>query len=318
MENRIDRRHYIRAYLRNLAIRSFWKTVGIERYRRKVYNGKKVMDVAAANDHIYKALLGPGPFMVSRFGAVELRSMVYAVEYSLGMRKGFPDYIKKAMTLNAGFFPADDRSLVRFGKLLWESAGNVDLYGVWYNFMEDFMIQSACPDAEVAELEALEPYRAASPWSKALQGKRVLVVHPFEDSIRLQYGRKDMLFENKDVLPDFTLMTYKAVQSNAGATTEYEDWFEALHKMYDDICRLDFEVAIIGCGAYGMPLASMVKDMGKKVVHLAGATQIMFGIRGARWDRRPEMQGYFNDYWIRPAETERPKDAGKVEGACYW
>ena len=77
-------------------------------------------------------------------------------------------------------------------------------------------------------------------------------------------------------------------------------------------------MAIVGGGAYVLPLAAKIKAMQKQVIHLAGATQIMFGIRGARWDVRPEMQRFFNESWIRPSESERPKDAQSVEGACYW
>ena len=61
-----------------------------------------------------------------------------------------------------------------------------------------------------------------------------------------------------------------------------------------------------------------IKKLNKQVIHLAGATQILFGIRGKRWDIRPEMQQYFNEHWTRPLESERPKDAQKVEGGCYW
>ena len=85
-----------------------------------------------------------------------------------------------------------------------------------------------------------------------------------------------------------------------------------------DIKQIDFDIAIVGCGAYGLPLAAKIKEIGKQAIHLAGATQILFGIRGARWDVRPEMQKYFNEYWIRPSDSERPKDAQSVEGACYW
>ena len=45
-----------------------------------------------------------------------------------------------------------------------------------------------------------------------------------------------------------------------------------------------FDVAIIGCGAYGMPLAAMLKQAGKQAIHLGGATQLLFGIKGKRWE----------------------------------
>ena len=55
-------------------------------------------------------------------------------------------------------------------------------------------------------------------------------------------------------------------------------------------------------GAYGMLLA--------------GATQILFGIMGKRWENTTRHA--VNEYWVRPLEEETPKNAGKVEGGCYW
>lgn len=306
------------AWVRNVWWCSLRKVMGHGRFRRDRYYGKAIKGVEAANRQIYEALMSDKPFLAARFGDAELRALVYTLEHDLGLRKHFPEYIRRVMHKNAGFFPATEDNLLRFGRLLFKSAAQVDMYGVWYNLMEDFVIHQQNSQAELVRLTALEPYRSKQPWSRALKGKKVLVVHPFEESIRSQFKVKDHLFANKDVLPDFELLTYKAVQTNAGGTCQYGDWFEALDAMYDDICQMNFDVAIVGCGAYGLPLAAKLKDMGKQVIHLAGATQILFGIRGARWDVRPDMQKYFNEYWVRPAESEKPKDAAAVENGCYW
>ena len=276
------------------------------------------MTVDETNDYIYESIIAGKPFLAARFGDAELRTLVYCMENQLGLRKGFPSYIKRVMHMNAGFFPANDDSLLLFGEILRHSAEKVDMYGVWYNLLEDYVINQCAPSAVVAELEALEPYRSKRPWSRALKGKRVLVVHPFEKSIQTQFEKRRVLFDNQDVLPDFSLFTYKAVQTNAGGESDYASWFEAFDAMKSDIEKIDFDVAIVGCGSYGLPLAAYIKEMGKIVIHLAGATQIMFGIRGARWDVRPEMQSLFNANWIRPDASEKPKNASMVEGACYW
>ena len=88
--------------------------------------------------------------------------------------------------------------------------------------------------------------------------------------------------------------------------------------MKRDIENLDFDIAIIGAGPYGFLLASHVKKMGKKAVHLAGATQILFGIKGKRWEGKPFFQSLFNEYWVRPDESEKPAGFKKVESGCYW
>ena len=148
--------------------------------------------------------------------------------------------------------------------------------------------------------------------------KKNLVVHPFEKTIKRQYQIHDKLFENPDILPDFKLITLKAVQSIAGETVPYATWFEALQSMEDKIKTIDFDIAIIGCGAYGLPLASFIKTLGKKAVHLGGATQLLFGIKGKRWEEREDFKKLFNEYWTHPLPDDTPSHFKRVESGCYW
>ena len=154
-------------------------------------------------------------------------------------------------------------------------------------------------------------------------------MHPFVETIKSQYARRDKIFENPDILPEYELKTLRAVQSNAGAEVPYNDWFEALKWMEDEIAKIDFDICILGCGAYGLPLAATIKRMGKKAIHMGGGSQLLFGIKGKRWEDKkygwpdyPNMRcdyyTLFNDYWVRPSTTEIPINAEKVEGGCYW
>jgi len=162
-----------------------------------------------------------------------------------------------------------------------------------------------------------QPYLHSNPWTKSLEGKKVLVIHPFASTIESQYkNHRELIFENKDILPEFELITFKAVQSMAGTKTEFDTWFDAYHWMCDQIKDIDFEVAIIGCGAYGLPLAAYVKSLGKKAIHLAGATQILFGIKGNRWDSIPFFQGLYNDSWVRCSPQDVPTSPAKYQ--AYW
>lgn len=314
----MQRERYLLAKSRNLFLCGVRKIVSREHFRRTRYYGQRIMECDETNDWIRKRLQSGEPFLVSRFGDAELRAVMFYLENELHLREGFPEKIKTVMHRNAGFFPATDENLMRYGKMMLDAAAQVDLFAVWYNLMEDYVIHTYGNAERIAHLEAIEPYLSKNPWSSALKGKKVLVVHPFSDSIEKQYRVRDQLFSDPCVLPDFQLLTYRTVQTNAGGETHYSDWFAALEGMFSEIRDLHFDVAIVGCGSYGMPLAAGIKGLGKQVIHLAGATQILFGIRGARWDARPYMQKFFNENWIRPSAAERPKNADLVEGACYW
>ena len=166
-------------------------------------------------------------------------------------------------------------------------------------------------------LPGLEPFWAAQPWSRALKDKKVVVVHPFAESILKQYKKRKLLFENDDILPDFDLRVVQAVQSINGQNTDYNNWFEALDYMETEIFKKDFDICLLGCGAYGFVLAANIKKKGRKAVHLGGSLQLLFGIKGKRWDDGDHSR-FYNEHWIRPNENEIPVNATKIEGACYW
>ena len=194
---------------------------------------------------------------------------------------------------------------------------DVDILGSWLN-NESFFFEEL-KNAKRIVLEDMEPFFTTNPWTKALEGKKVLVVHPFAKSIVKQYKKRELIFEN-NLLPKFELKAIKAVQSLGGQHPDFKDWFEALNFMKQKIDSTDYDICIIGAGAYGFPLAAHVKRQGKKSIHLAGVTQLLFGIKGKRWENYivwPYMN-LFNEHWVRPDDSEKPKTAKKVEEACYW
>jgi hypothetical protein len=256
--------------------------------------------------------------MAGRLGSTELDTIVHSLAVKFGIRKHLKQSKISTITNLSGFFPGTQEDVLRFSDLMLGLTSQVDLLAVWSLIMEDYVIDTYAPQTRICQLESVGPYRHKDPWSKALAGKKVLVIHPFEESILRQYEKRKLLFEDKDVLPDFELKTIKAVQTIAGEKSEFANWFEALDYMYDKAMATDFDVAIIGCGAYGFPLAAMVKKRGKQAVHMGGGVQILFGIKGSRWDTDPFTSKLYNDHWVRPDESETPKNANSVEGGCYW
>lgn len=193
----------------------------------------------------------------------------------------------------------------------------VDLLGEWNLPMEEYFINYYFnkENLKITRLTFLDPWSAHNPWSASLKQKRVLVISPFVKSIRNQYVKRNKLFENQEILPEFTLLTLKAVQTIAGEIdNRFENWFEALEYMFVKAMEIDFDVAIIGCGAYGMPLALKLKKEGKIAIHLGGSTQMMFGVYGQRW----ENSGLINPHWVKPLEEETPQRKDAVENGCYW
>lgn len=93
-------------------------------------------------------------------------------------------------------------------------------------------------------LHYIDPFRCPEhPWTEALEGKRVLVIHPQAELIRSQYEKRERLFPGTKILPEFTLIVQKAVQTNAGEVDErYANWFEALEDMYEKAMQEEFDL----------------------------------------------------------------------------
>lgn len=268
----------------------------------------RILSPANGNALIASSLADGSPLMVSRFGDVEAEC-VY--EYLAGSYQRSPNRVSVA-----GLFPISKETLDKFSQLFLESSKAIDILGVWFQQGEPEIIRNSCPTAALMPLNALEPYFHDIPWSTMLEGKRVLVVHPFPQSISEQYRNcRQFLFQNQAVLPEFELVTLKAVQSFGGTKTEFDTWFDAYSWMCDRIQEQEFDAAILGCGAYGLPLAAYTKSLGKQAIHLGGATQLLFGIRGKRWDSSPFYQSFYNEHWTRPKSEETPKNIPKYS---YW
>lgn len=312
--------------------------------RRKFYAPECDCDRQSSNDKIYKLLASGKPCMIARFGTVEINCITnYLCVHSDKSYWGriidfitdntytpwWYDKIFFHLCNNAGVIEADQEVAERFSERYLQDIPEIDLLAC-HQYYEKFM--PLRDDILRVQLEMLYPFFVKRPWTRILKGKKVLVVHPFADTIRSQYQKRELLFDNPDILPEFELKTLKAVQTIAGTKSEFSSWFEALKYMENEIDKIDFDIAIIGCGAYGLPLAAHVKRIGKQAVHMAGGTQLLFGILGKRWTER--YQGFwhyrpdidisldyhplFNEYWVSPSQNEKPKGSEKVEDSCYW
>jgi hypothetical protein len=266
--------------------------------------------------------------------------------------KEYTRKIKYAISNNAGFFPVDDSALDTFSRMYLDNMKNADVMETYLFQFEDVIFNHYCPDAELIHPTCLEPFWYTNPWSSRLAGKKVLVIYPFAESIQKQYAEKrQILFASPDILPEFDLKTLKTVQSAAGTKVDYSTWFDAyrykplkgrpddvatipevqdsdalksalvkINNMCDKIINTDFDICLIGAGAYGLPLASFAKNLGKQAVHMGGVTQILFGIKGKRWEElyADTIALLFNEHWVRPMESETPVNKDRVENGCYW
>lgn len=287
-----------------------------------------------ANDYLKVAIINnKNGLMVTKFGTIELNAVCCCKRQKQGYRiSDYKDYIFgkgciypnesiKALNINAGFFPIDLQLQNEYTQLVLNDTKDIDILGSYVN-QESYLKQELEHCKKIDIYGYCAPFAWNNPWTEALEGKKVLVVHPFTESIKKQYEKRKYLFEDERVLPEFKeLILVKAVQSIAdnGKNTGFDTWFDALKYMEKEIDSKDYDIALIGCGAYGMNLAAHCKRNGKIAIHMASWVQMLFGIYGDRWvNQQPEYKNLINKYWVRPMESERPNGVEKVENAAYW
>ena len=285
------------------------------------YNGKRIIARDEANKIIGDAIEAGKPFMAGRYGSVELGATWIARDDGKGFMYPYRKQLA-ALCSNAGFFPEDKRMMLKFAEIMREATYQVNLMGVWFNLMEEWILKTYGNNPDYTRLGFLEPLFSSCPWSAKLEGKKVLVIHPFDKTIQAQYKKRELLFPGTNILPEFELITQRAVQTIACNKDErFATWFEALDYMFNEAMKKDFDVAIIGCGAYGFPLATKIKQAGKIAVHMGGSTQILFGIKGKRWEIMGMSDERWkklldNPAWVRP--EEKPEGFKTIENGCYW
>lgn len=293
--------------------------IRLRQLRRLPGTGAPLVDVGPL---LEQAIVQARPYAAGKIGAVELRGLRHHFSRVADRDRGvaprrYPVDVADALFLNAGVFPRNDDAFDRFGACYLEAVRDMDALAQWFNAGERQILRRECPRASLVMLPSLEPFLSATPWSMALEGRRVLVVHPFTATIRRQHRRRTDLWEDGRVLPDFELLTLRAPLSAGLVPPEHPTWTGALAALTDRMDALNYDVAIIGAGAFSLPLAVHAKRRGAVGIHLGGAVQILWGIIGTRWEEGG-FQRFFRESWVRPGADETPEGVAKIERAAYW
>jgi hypothetical protein len=285
---------------------------------RAKYFGTRILSPQEGNDLLASSIHQPAA--IGKIGASEMGALRHYWRHADS--SGHCESWGRHATLlhrNAGVYPPRAPIFSRFCRVFAQALTHVDVLAVWFNFGENAMRQRFASKATLTSLRGLEPYYHARPWSQHLAGKRVLVVSPFADTIQAQYHRREQFWRAKpEVLPQFQLATLRSPLSAFLTAPKYPDWFTALDVIREQMATLTFDVAIVGAGAWSIPLVAHAKSLGAWAIHLGGATQILFGVKGKAWEKNEQIAAFFNEAWTRPSAVETPQGIQKIESGRYW
>lgn len=259
------------------------------------------------------------PFFLGRFGGVEARIID---EILLQRRIEASQKSLEQAKFNAGIIPPNRLTLKRFSVETLAAGMMLDILAIW-SYESQIKVANFVNINKYTELNFINPLWSfksddLDPWTKYLDGKKVLVIHPFIDSLSVQLENINNIENiNKIWSKNTDFILYKPAVTFAGEGVGL-NWYDELLRMKNDIAALDFDVALIGAGAYGLSLGAFVKGLGKKAFHLGGILQLLFGIIGSRWEKDSFYNSLMGNGWVRPMEHEIPRFHHRIDKSSYW
>lgn len=271
-------------------------------------------EINKANELLKEWIALGKPFAVTRNGMEETAMFVSLAKTDI---IGGDSFLKHDMSAS---FNKEKEQLMQYYDILKGVYQDSDIICVWHTLcMEEYVMSRYGRNAIKTRVELVHAFNVPGCWIQALKGKKVLVVSPFSDTIESQYPKRELLHKEKDTLPEITLSTVKAVWwYSHGRDPRFQTWFEVLDYMFEECMKQDFDVALLSCGTFGAPLAVRLKRAGKQAVQMGGGLQLLFGIKGKRWD---DVPGLYNEYWVRlPEETKfgNVNVLDQTPGGAYW
>lgn len=279
------------------------------------------------SDGIATALSKKKGYLVGRNGTIELEALLTYAEKSFLFQQQ-----AKILEKHAGVYPVTDLSIRTWVRDTTAAIRSTDLLVAgWFAPLaqeERVYLSKLGKSLAFLPLRALEPYYVPQElmWTRFLQFRRVAIVSAFAKTAMQQLEkRKDIWGERAvSLLPEATYIPiqtgYAPVLANgrAGWPGNPDSWQGAVEDIVQRVLESNAEIVLIGCGGLGMILGHRLKETGKVCIVMGGAIQVLFGIKGNRWQNHPIISRFWNDAWVYPSEDETPAGSSSIENGCYW
>jgi len=244
------------------------------------------------------------------------RKMTFGIP-SLSWKKA-----SQRLFLESGVFPKTRKQFDEFIEIYQKSIAGLDGITLWQEdpFLSAFEHEIAakhCPLALKLQSTVFWPF-SVLPF---LSDLKWLVVSPFVRSMQKQLPNMKNIFKKfswADSIEGIqrSCQFVRCPLFSYMEPSPFQTWSQGLEKLLEQILVHEFDLAIVGAGAWSLPLVTEIKNAGRKAMHFGGATQLFFGIRGKRWDHY--IYDHLNEYWIRPLPGDTPKGHKVKEDGCYW
>lgn len=152
---------------------------------------------------------------------------------------------------------------------------------------------------------------------KMMDNKKVLAISSFDGLIKKQFesGNLKKIYKNYPNIIQLETVKSPYCFHNNGP---HENYFETLDYLFDQIKNTDFDIAVLGCGAYGHMLCHKIHtELKKDAIYVGGSIQTLFGIISSREKEHGKI--VYDENWISEIPKEyRPNNYKLIENGCYW
>lgn len=274
-----------------------------------------IPDINSSNKIVTDLLNDDKPFHVARL-AGSLSTMCMYIN-----KKQNPPaiHVKNAVT-NDGMYYNEPSDLLRIAELYTNGICSADYLACFPSLVveEQKYFLDKFKHIKPVHNRCLEPfYTDDTPWSKNLSGKKILVVTSHINSIAKQIQNNRLPDVWSD---DQEFVLYKSYNTLAGNRL-HSDCIETFNMMKSEISELEFDLAVLGCGGYGLMLGDFIKNnLNKSSIYIGGAIQLLFGVMGSRWLNNSLVRSKLKNFtdFIEPVEEDRINNYQSIENGCYW
>lgn len=282
-----------------------------------------MISLEESNNKIINLIKSDTPFLITKLG---YNTEGYLVHNYIKNKIIDGNYVSD-LSRNTGIYNLSSDNIKEYCNMYNDSIVNTDLFGTYKLLLNDIQNYFITENNLISiDSNILEPYYCninnIVPWTHYLVNKKVLIIHPFIDSIKIQLSNNFTFFKEQPIfMEEQQFEFYKTYQTNGGNFI-HSNWKETLEIMCKEISKINFDIALVACGGYSLLICNYIKtELNKSSIYMGGTLQLLFGVIGNRWINDPFIKSLINENnskFIRPNKNEQINNYEIIENGCYW
>lgn len=280
--------------------------------------------------HIYRMSINQyckDPYFIGRLSGNETRLAQCVHE------KNIPGFLIRQLKDGAGINFVNKKDIFDYTNEYISSCINTTTLCHWGNHKNSCMAQqgyfllqklmNTYPNKKYIHSRILEPFYEFEnkEYEPPFQNLNILIIHSHKETIEKQIQTLDTLFD-KPIFVNCTFTLIQPPRQNAGFcdgkswSYHFNNW---KNKLDEELKNHSFDTSLVSAGGFGMITCNYLFTKHKlNTIYVGGGLQLLFGIKGARWNNHPIISNLYNKNWTNVLPNDIPPQKQICENGCYW